>query len=591
MATVAEGSAKPSPRRRPFGAAALPYLLSLPALLVCIGILVPFFTAVWYSLQRYNLAMPYLRGFVWFENYRQLFTDGVFWHTVSVSLLYTLLTVGLELLLGLGIALLLQRRGVFNDAMSIALLLPLMIAPAIAALMWKLMTNPNFGIFSYLLSLVGFDDMRWASSPSTALFTVVLVDVWVYTPFMMVLLLAGLRGLPGSRSRRRNWTAYPGPSSSFASRCDAVSLHPHGQPVSDAGRDPAIRHHLRHDARRPGDTLMVFRSKPTSNSHLHQRRRSAAMLMVLWVITYLLSHLFIKYWLRLREARAGRGLRGRCRATIRSRRPAHPDRAVLLVPDLLGRLDVVPDQRAGAAHPAEPVLRADARQLHGLDLGPLVSNAGVLEIAFMQNLWNSLILSTGAVLLSLLLGVPALTPSRATSSLGLRTSPSPCSRFASPPPLLVLLPLTLYFQDIGLNDTYVGLIWVYQLITLPLILWIVRSYFEDISPDIEHGLSRRRPQLARDLLKISIPLAQARHRLGGPPLVHLCLEQLRLRAGPGLGRQAAGDGGALAFVTASGIQYGQIAAAVVLSILPTLALALYAQRYLVEGLSLGAVKG
>ena len=75
------------------------------------------------------------------------------------------------------------------------LLLPLMTAPALAALMWKLMTNPNFGILSYFAGLVGLENFKWASSPDTALFTVVLVDVWVYTPFIMILLLAGLRSL------------------------------------------------------------------------------------------------------------------------------------------------------------------------------------------------------------------------------------------------------------------------------------------------------------------------------------------------------------------------------------------------------------
>ena len=80
--------------------AALPYLLSLPALLVCIGILIPFVTAVYYSLQRYNLAIPFTRGFIWFENYVDFLTDPAFWNTIRVSLLYTLLTVGVELRAG-----------------------------------------------------------------------------------------------------------------------------------------------------------------------------------------------------------------------------------------------------------------------------------------------------------------------------------------------------------------------------------------------------------------------------------------------------------------------------------------------------------
>lgn len=157
---------------------ALPYLLSLPALLVCIGVLIPFFTAVYYSLERYRLNLPHLRKFNWGENYADFFSDPSFWNTLKVSLSYTGLTVGIELVLGLGIALLLQRRTRFNNIVSIALLMPLMTAPALAALMWKLMTNPNFGILSYFVASAGIEDFKWASSPDTALMTVVLVDVW-----------------------------------------------------------------------------------------------------------------------------------------------------------------------------------------------------------------------------------------------------------------------------------------------------------------------------------------------------------------------------------------------------------------------------
>src|SRR5205814_4278545 len=114
-------------------------------------------------------------------------SDAAFWHTVQVSLIYAFLTVGLELVLGLGIALLLQKPTRFNNILSILLLLPLMTAPALAALLWKLMTNPNFGILSYLVGLFGLTNFKWASDPRTALLTVTLVDIWVYTPFIMIL--------------------------------------------------------------------------------------------------------------------------------------------------------------------------------------------------------------------------------------------------------------------------------------------------------------------------------------------------------------------------------------------------------------------
>ena len=87
-------------------------------------------------MERYNLAFPMMRGFVWFQNYIDFFSDPAFWNTVQVSLVYMLLTVAVELLLGLGIALLLRPRTLVNNGvMSLLLILPLMIAPAIAALM------------------------------------------------------------------------------------------------------------------------------------------------------------------------------------------------------------------------------------------------------------------------------------------------------------------------------------------------------------------------------------------------------------------------------------------------------------------------
>ena len=166
--------AVPEPAQRRRKANLLPYLLSLPALIVCIGILIPFFTAVYYSMLRFRLNLPAMKGFIWFDNYKNFLSDPEFWNTVRVSLLYTGLTVGVELVFGLIIALLLQKQSRFNNLVSILLLLPLMTAPALAALMWKLMTNPNFGVLSYFVQLLGFPDFKWASSPSSALFTVVL---------------------------------------------------------------------------------------------------------------------------------------------------------------------------------------------------------------------------------------------------------------------------------------------------------------------------------------------------------------------------------------------------------------------------------
>ncbi len=303
-ALTADAAVRP---KRPFLRAALPYLLSLPALLVCIGILIPFGTAVYYSMERYNLAFPMMRSFVWFQNYIDFFSDPAFWNTVQVSLVYMLLTVGVELLLGLGIALLLRPRTLVNNVMSLLLILPLMIAPAIAALMWKLMTNPNFGIMSYLVSLLGFEDFRWASSPSTALLTVVLVDTWVYTPFMMILLLAGLRALPRQPFEAAELDGVPASFVFF--RITLPMLTPYIITATlfrmlESIQQFDIIYAMTQGG--PGDTLMVFQVQSYLERFQYTNvARSAAFLMVLWVITFILSNIFIKQWLKLREQARG----------------------------------------------------------------------------------------------------------------------------------------------------------------------------------------------------------------------------------------------------------------------------------------------
>jgi multiple sugar transport system permease protein len=305
MTTAAQ--ARPRPRRLNWGRA-LPYVLSLPALVVCIGILIPFFTSVYYSMLRFRLNLPALKGFIWFDNYIGFLSDAAFWKTVQISLTYAFLTVGIELVFGLGIALLLQKPTRFNNIVSILLLLPLMTAPALAALMWKLMTNPNFGILSYFVGLMGFTNFKWASDPSTALLTVTLVDVWVYTPFIMILLLAGLRSLPKAPFEA---AALDGVPRSFVFfRITLPMLMPYMITavlfrLLDSIQQFDIIYSMTQGG--PGDTLLVFQVRAYLEFFQYTNvGRSAALLIILWAITYFLSHLFIKQWLKLRERTHGR---------------------------------------------------------------------------------------------------------------------------------------------------------------------------------------------------------------------------------------------------------------------------------------------
>jgi multiple sugar transport system permease protein len=257
---------------------------------------------------RFRLNLPALKGFIWFDNYIGFLSDAAFWKTVQISLTYAFLTVGIELVFGLGIALLLQKPTRFNNIVSILLLLPLMTAPALAALMWKLMTNPNFGILSYFVGLLGFTNFKWASDPSTALLTVTLVDVWVYTPFIMILLLAGLRSLPKAPFEA---AALDGVPRSFVFfRITLPMLMPYMITavlfrLLDSIQQFDIIYSMTQGG--PGDTLLVFQVRAYLEFFQYTNvGRSAALLIILWAITYFLSHLFIKQWLKLRERTHGR---------------------------------------------------------------------------------------------------------------------------------------------------------------------------------------------------------------------------------------------------------------------------------------------
>ena len=174
-----------------------PYLVLAPALLITIGILIPFITAIVDSFSDLSLRGGEVT-WVGFENYVDTFTDSRFWHSATVTAMYAFAATGVEMLVGITVALLLNEENWASKAFRTVFIFPLMIAPVIGALIWKLMTNPSVGILRYPLGWFGLGDFRWSADPNWALLTVVLIDVWIYTPFVIILVLAGLRSLPKS---------------------------------------------------------------------------------------------------------------------------------------------------------------------------------------------------------------------------------------------------------------------------------------------------------------------------------------------------------------------------------------------------------
>lgn len=180
-----------SPRRR----ALRPYLLVLPSLLLTIGILYPFGLGLFYTFFDYAATNPQ-PDFIGLQNYVGIFTNSEFWQSAWVTLRYAAGATLVETVLGVGIALLLFRGSTSGRILERLLIVPLMIAPVIATIMWSLMLQPSVGVINYLLSPFGLGGVEWTDSPRGALLSAILIDVWIFTPFVALLALAGLRSLP-----------------------------------------------------------------------------------------------------------------------------------------------------------------------------------------------------------------------------------------------------------------------------------------------------------------------------------------------------------------------------------------------------------
>ncbi len=174
-----------------------PYLLIAPTMITLVVVaLIPFLYAVYLSLHEVRYGR--VKGFAWFENYAELMADERFWNSLWVALVFVMIAVPVEFILGLVGALVLNQGIKFRRALVPLLFIPTMMAPIVVALLWKIMFAGSWGLLSYNI-LERFRILEGASvfaSPNLALYAIIFVDVWQWTPFMMLAFFAGLQALP-----------------------------------------------------------------------------------------------------------------------------------------------------------------------------------------------------------------------------------------------------------------------------------------------------------------------------------------------------------------------------------------------------------
>lgn len=178
------------------GEQVFPWVLVAPALLVLfVTAIGPTLYVVVLSFCKYNPQTPL--EFIGLRNFIRAFGDKRFWHGLYVTAWFVIFSIGVQLLLGFTSALSLQRVNArFRKIATTILLVPMMIAPTVVGVLWKMMYKARYGVLNYLLEIgLGIQGPDWLADRAAALAGLVIADIWEWTPFMTILLLAGLQSL------------------------------------------------------------------------------------------------------------------------------------------------------------------------------------------------------------------------------------------------------------------------------------------------------------------------------------------------------------------------------------------------------------
>jgi multiple sugar transport system permease protein len=190
------------PPRRGIGDTARAYLLNAPAMIV-IGLLVayPIGYSFWLSLHRYNLKLPALERFVWFQNYAALVTDPAFLSSLRVTVAFVVVVLGLTVVLGTALALVLNETFLGRGVLRSLVLLPWAMPGVVNGLMWRTIFDAKTGALNGLLLQLGLIDsyQAWLTSPTGAFLITAFAQVWNTLPFTVIILLAGLSTIPGEQ--------------------------------------------------------------------------------------------------------------------------------------------------------------------------------------------------------------------------------------------------------------------------------------------------------------------------------------------------------------------------------------------------------
>jgi multiple sugar transport system permease protein len=173
----------------------LPVALLAPTILLALAVtILPLGYAILTSLQSFRFGRSV--AFIGLQNYLSLMGDSNFYSSLGTTLIYTIVATALEFVLGMTLALLLKEEFPLQGLVRSSLMIPMVIAPVVVGIVWRLLYSSDVGPFSYAVQWLTGHPLNVLSDPALALPGLILVDVWEWTPFMFLILLAGIQALP-----------------------------------------------------------------------------------------------------------------------------------------------------------------------------------------------------------------------------------------------------------------------------------------------------------------------------------------------------------------------------------------------------------
>ena len=170
--------------------------LVLPTLIILIGLAIfPLGWAGALAFRVENLFRPDIGKWVGLRNFKYLLTDDTFWKSIRLTLIWCVCVVSIQMALGFLFALMLDTRARVVGLLRTLIVIPVFISPIAMGLTWQFMFEPVTGVINYFLELVGLPGGTWHTATDTALMAVMIADIWQWTPFVTLILLAGMQGI------------------------------------------------------------------------------------------------------------------------------------------------------------------------------------------------------------------------------------------------------------------------------------------------------------------------------------------------------------------------------------------------------------